>query len=162
MGIENLRLNPLTIGFLYEKDLVLISKKGLHEKTTEKQYLGLNRQKISIIVAEKDSVFIKENDLEILVRMLNACKMTLEDVAIVNTMHQPINWNNIKNITQPAKLLFFGVGSSEFGMPIRFPEYHIQQYDGLQCLISDSLENISRNQLLKSKLWICLQNLFLS
>jgi hypothetical protein len=49
-------------------------------------------------------------------------------------------------------------------LPMNFPAFKIQDYDGCTYLCSSSLEELVRpgdeSKLLKSKLWVCLKTIF--
>jgi hypothetical protein len=161
MSIKNLRLNPLSIGFLYTKTLVSLEKKQSKKELTDKNFLGNNEKGIVIVVKYTDAVHITDADLDILTKMLVACKLTLNDVALINSHHYTIDWSNLKATLPTQKLILFGITPIEFGMPVLFPDFQLQQYDQTVCLHSPSITAIAQDQLLKSKLWICLQKFFL-
>ncbi len=160
MSIDNLRLNPLSILHLYEKNIVLTNLSKEVTKKVDKLYLGNNSKNITILVYYENATFISDDDLSFLTNILNACKLSLDNVAIINTRENYINWTNIIETTNPKQLLFFGVKPTDFGMPILFSEYHIQNYNNISCLLSDSINKLILDKNLKTSLWTCLKTLF--
>jgi hypothetical protein len=160
MSIDNLRLNPLSIVHLFEKNLVVTTSSNTITKKIEKQFLGNNSKNITIIVNYENATFISDEDLGFLTNILNACTLSMDNIAIINTKNSNINWSNVVDITNPNQLLFFGVSPTDFGMPILFSEYHIQNYNNVNCLLADNISKINMDKNLKTSLWTCLKKLF--
>ncbi|MBN8851338.1 MAG: hypothetical protein BGO55_09455 [Sphingobacteriales bacterium 50-39] len=128
------------------------------------KFLGNNRRKISIIVNAPDTPFLPDDQLSVLTRMLEACRMNIGDVAIVNHAAAPVAINTLKHQLQPGFVLLFGPTPRDIGLPMDFPVFKIQPYDQCTYLTAPSLEDMVRpgdeSKLLKSKLWVCLKTLF--
>lgn len=126
--------------------------------------LGNNQRKISIIVNAPDTPFLPDDQLSVLTRMLDACRMNIGDVAIVNHAAAPVVINTLKKQLQPAFVLLFGPTPRDIGLPMDFPVFKIQPYDQCTYLTAPSLEDMvgsgDDSKLLKSKLWVCLKSLF--
>ncbi len=96
--------------------------------------------------------------------MLEACRMNMGDVAIVNHAAAPIAIGQLKQQLQPAFVLLFGPTPPDIGLPMDFPLFKIQAYD--QCtyltapLLADMVVPGEESKLLKTKLWACLKTLF--
>jgi len=128
------------------------------------KFLGSNKRKISIIVHAPDAPFLPDDQLSVLTRMLEACRMNMGDVAIINHATAPVSIGALKQQLQPAFVLLFGPGPQAIGLPMDFPVFKIQPYDQCTYLTAPSLEELARpgdeSKLLKSKLWVCLKTLF--
>src|SRR5882757_5751477 len=128
------------------------------------KFLGNNRRKISIIVRSPGIAFLPDDQLNVLTRMLEACRMNMGDVAIVNHAASPVVIGLLKQQLQPAFLLLFGPAPPDIGLPMNFPVFKIQAYDQCTYLTAPSLEELvhpgDEGKLLKSKLWVCLKTLF--
>jgi hypothetical protein len=126
--------------------------------------LGNNRRHITILIHAPDSPFLPDNQLAFLTKILEACRLTLADVAIVNNAVAPITITELKQQLQPKIILLFGPEPSALRLPINFPAFRPQDYDGCTYLSSPGLDQLVSNteegKLLKSKLWICLQTIF--
>ncbi len=158
---------------LYKDNLVLIEgehdtrKKNLaHQplQMAEKQwFLGDNKQNMTIIINDPDSVFIAEDHLSVLSRILAACKLTIADVAIINTANSNKPMTEIKEILAPRYCLFFGVNPSLL-LPFMFPQYKLQKYSECTYLWADGLDVLMPDdqnaKTLKRQLWDCLKEMF--
>ena len=96
--------------------------------------------------------------------MLEACRMNMGDVAIVNHAAAPIRIATLKSQLQPAFMLLFGTGPVDIGLPMDFPLFKLQQYDQCVYLTAPSLGDMlvpgDESKMLKSKLWISLKTMF--
>jgi len=132
--------------------------------STGYKFLGNNSGKISIIVNAPDAPFLPDDQLSVLTRMLDACRMNIGDVAIVNHAAAPVVINTLKQQLQPAFVLLFGPTPRDIGLPMDFPVFKIQPYDQSTYLTAPSLADMVHpgddSKLLKSKLWVCLKTLF--
>ncbi|HVU55999.1 MAG TPA: hypothetical protein VHD83_13135 [Puia sp.] len=128
------------------------------------KFLGNNSRKISIIVQAPGTPFLPDDQLVVLTRMLDACKMNIGDVAIVNHAATPVVIGDLKQQLQPVFVLLFGPTPQAIGLPMNFPVFKIQPYDQCTYLTAPSLEELARpgdeSKLLKSKLWVCLKTMF--
>ncbi len=128
------------------------------------KYLGKNNKKISILVDSPDSAFLPDDQLNFLSKILEACRMNLGDVAIVNHHTTPIAINTLRQQLQPQHIILFGIEPTAIRLPINFPEFRNQPYDQCTYLSAPPLKELVPNtadaKLLKSKLWVCLKTLF--
>jgi hypothetical protein len=128
------------------------------------KFLGNNNRKISIVVNAPDTPFLPDDQLSVLTRMLEACRMNMGDVAIVNHAVTPIAIGALKQQLQPVFVLLFGPSPRDIGLPMDFPVFKIQPYDHTTYLTAPSLADMAQpgdeSKLLKSKLWVCLKTLF--
>jgi hypothetical protein len=126
--------------------------------------LGNNRQQVVIVVRFPGEVFLPESHLQMLTKMLGACKLNLGDVAIVNEATQGIDINLLKEQLHPKKLLLFGVTPEETGLPLNFPPFKDQEYAGCVYLCAPGLDQLNMDneegKTLKKKLWESLKKLF--
>jgi hypothetical protein len=139
------------------------STKEITEEPNETifQSLGGNQQNILIVVKYNNVKYLPDEDLEFLTSILKACKLSLEDVAIVNTNNNPGEGYKeyLKNWSSKIVLLF-GVGPVSFDLPVNFPEFQVQSLTNTKFLYSPSLNECRTDKLLKSKLWVSLQRIF--
>src|ERR1700730_13742523 len=96
--------------------------------------------------------------------MLQACKLTLGDVAIVNIHPEKYPIANIRKQLPAKKLILLGPSPSQLQLPLNFPQFKLQEYDGCVFLYAPSPvvlnQETKEGKLLKSKLWVSLQKLF--
>jgi hypothetical protein len=126
--------------------------------------LGNNRRKISIVVNAPGTPFLPDDQLNVLTRMLEACRMNIGDVAIVNHAASAVSIGILKQQLQPVFVLLFGPTPRDIGLPMEFPVFKIQPYDNCTYLTAPALADMvqpgDESKLLKSKLWVCLKDLF--
>ncbi|HEU0063637.1 MAG TPA: hypothetical protein VFQ58_01355, partial [Flavisolibacter sp.] len=105
--------------------------------------------------------FLSDNDLQFLTNILNACKLSLADVAIINLQNTgDILFENILKKLKSSSVLLFNVTPSEINLPINFPQFQVQQYNNHTYLYSPSFSELEQDKKLKSALWQALKNLF--
>lgn len=173
MNDDKMQLPGFLIADLYKNSLVILddapktvittAKQG---KTTENRqwYLGSNLQKITILVNEKDAVYLGDESLQFLSAILGACKLNLGDVAIVNHLNDPLVYPELKEKLSPSFLILFGVEAKDIKLSFTIPYYQVQKHDNSQILLAPALEKMLGNtqeaKLEKSKLWLCLKKMF--
>lgn len=127
--------------------------------------LGNNKKQITVVVNYPQDVFVPEGDLQFLTKMLDACKLNMADVAIVNHATAAVNIEKVKAQLQPKFLLLFGVEPDEIHLPINFPSFKEQPYAGTTYLFTPALSQLNGDtdvaKGLKKKLWECLKRMFL-
>lgn len=134
------------------------------EPGTIYKFLGKNLQHVLVVVRAPGEPFLPEDELQLLTKMLGACKLNLGDVAIVNDAAARLRMNDLKAQLQPVKALLFGVEPSETGLPLSFPLFKEQEYAGCTYLYCPSLTELNQptdsGRQLKQQLWGCLKKLF--
>jgi DNA polymerase III psi subunit len=164
MNFESFKLPPLLIRDLYKNCLVdargiesADKKPGIDDYT-----LGENLKNILIVLNAPETAMISEENLNFLTGILKACKLSMKDVAVFNLASlKHTKYTNLLEKFNPGTVLLFGVTPQEIDLPINFPEYKILNYRDVQFLTSPSLDLLQNDKALKSKLWACLQQLFL-
>ena len=158
---------------LYSSSLVLIEDVLLSKKIPKADktdsvpknwFLGNNNKKITILVNEPDMVFINEESLAFLTKILSACKLNMADVAVVNVSQNEININKVNKELTPRICLLFSVQPDSIELPFNVPDYQIQNYGGCIFMMAPAISayNGESNQakLAKTKLWVSLKNIF--
>ncbi len=132
---------------------------------TEKQwYLGNNGKQITIIIKESGVAYINDKHLQFLSSILNACKLNLGDIALVNYSNYPFNYTEFKQKLQSKFFLVFDLEPKELRLPFTIPNYQVQSHDNCKFLFASSLTKMDSDtqdaKLEKSKLWMSLKNMF--
>lgn len=130
----------------------------------KKWFFGDNKKNISILVKDNSAVYINDEWLTTLTKLLQACNLTIADVSIINAI-QPVSYQKIKEELQPQQILLFDVTANELSLPITFPDYQLQKYDGCIFMSAPSItlsadkttESIKAE---KRKLWEKLKQVF--
>jgi len=169
MSLNRLPLPNSIIVDLFRHSLV---RAGLDEGVAEAdnanfrpyRFLGGNLKKTVLIISSPDSFSIPEKYLSFLVKILEACKMTLADVAILNHASRSVDINELKDELQPKNIILFGIEPKQINLPFNSPAFKIQDYDECTFLYAPSMEELNQDtedgKLLKSKLWVCLRKMF--
>ena len=134
-------------------------------ENAEKQwYLGNNGKKITVLIKEADVAFINDLHLQFLSNILNACKLNLGDIALVNHLNTPFVYNELKQKVQPKFIIAFDLQTKEIQLPFTIPNYQVQVHDNCKFLFAASLKTMEGDsqeaKLEKSKLWASLKNMF--
>ncbi len=123
--------------------------------------LGNNLKNILIIVDYPASAHLPDEELSFLTNMLSACKLSLDDVAVIN-----LN-NYTEKVYKPLVahfnaqiVMLFGVAPRTLSMPLEFPLYQVQSFAGTTYLYAQAMEERHTDSLLKSRLWVSLRTLF--
>jgi hypothetical protein len=164
MGLDNIFLSKQMTCSLYKS--VLVDAKRISDSAASSHYkfLGGNQKRITFIVRSPQAVFVAEKHLSFIIKMLEACKMNIGDIALLNQFSEAVNIQALKQQLQPRMLILFGVESADIQLPFNFPQFKLQVFDGCTYLCVPSLNEfdseLPESKLLKSKLWVCLQKLF--
>ena len=180
MSLNDIKLSPIVIAGLYPSSLV---ESGANTDQTETarpvsntntgpldlpeeitsawKWLGNNRKNILVIVRSADAVHLPDKELDFLTMMLTACKLGLDDVAILNLNNHPgASYKELIAYFKSKIVWLFAVDPASFGLPMNFPHFQLQAFAGNTFLFSPSLEELENDKVLKSKLWVCFKRLF--
>ncbi|NML23043.1 hypothetical protein HHL16_19350 [Pseudoflavitalea sp. G-6-1-2] len=128
------------------------------------RFLGKNAQHVSIVVFSPTEPFLPDDQLALLTKMLDACRLNLGDVAIINHATQPVHFSRLAEQLQPKRVILFGIQPELTGLPLSFPPFKEQEYAGCTYLLATSLADMNQpteeGKLLKGKLWGCLKKMF--
>lgn len=182
MSLNNIQLNSAQLAQLYRTSLVEQTaseqRKTLVEKTTsqgidealdqvtvslknEWKFLGENKKNVLLVVRYPDATYLPDNQLNFLVSILGACKLSLADIAILNLANSPIDtYNGVFDHFKSRVTVLFGITAEQFGMPVSFPEFQVQAFNNCTFLHGPTLEMLESDKVLKSKLWVCLRRMF--
>lgn len=153
----------------------LVEENGQIEKTSATQagpkkekigamewpVLGQMKKNILIIVRYPNAVYMPDDQLNFLVSVLGACKLSLGDVAIVNISNAPSPfYKPVLQKFRSTTTILFGLTPQEFEMPVDFPEFQVQNVNSCIFLHAPTLETLEADKILKSKLWVCLKKIF--
>lgn len=173
MSLSDISLPGAVIADLYKDKLVQAGPKEETAPVADNKtaaasnnykFLGNNRQQVTIVVDYAEEAFISDRDLQFLTKMLEACKLNLGDVAIVNHAKKAVDMGLLRQQLNPAYVLLFGVEPVITKLPLNFPQFKEQAFAGASYLYTPALDALNQDseegRLLKSKLWVCLKKLF--
>jgi len=170
MNLKAIKLPESVITSLYTSNLIegvitndtkaQTQAKELHTRN-EFKFLGNNEKKVLVIVNNPGVDYLPEDEMQFLTNMLNACKLSINDIAIVNVSGS--NHSSYKEITQLLETriaLLINTEAATIGLPLDFPHFQVQPFSNMTFLSFPSLSDIKNDQLQKSKLWVCLRRIF--
>ena len=165
MSLNTIEFSRRNIADLYKNNLVEFSGDNppalLPVDPVQWKYLGENKKNVLIVINDADAVHIADKQLSFLINLLNACKLSLGDIAVLNFYpYSAKDFNNIISYFKAKSVFLFGVEPAEFGMPVLFPHFQVQSYKESTYLFSPSLRETEPDKILKSKLWVCLKKIF--
>ena len=128
------------------------------------KFLGDHLKKIMVIVNDANAVHLNEIDLGLLSSILNACKLTLADIALVNIAAQPISMHEILTTLPSHLVLVFDLSAVQLKIKLPTTLYKPIVLGETQILFSNSLHSMQgvdqTAKQEKSKLWNALKLLF--
>jgi hypothetical protein len=129
-----------------------------------KLYLGDYKKKIVIITSDNNNMYVSDESLEFLSGILNACKLNLADIALINFNNTVVNFLQLKKEMQPEFLLLFGVTALQIELPFTLPDYQVQDYSNCKIVTAPLLTELNKQtqqaKTEKIKLWKSLQKMF--
>ena len=163
MSLDNIQLPGFIIQDLFQTTLVDLNNEKRIEIQTNKELniFGGNKQHIILLVNDPEAAFITDKQLTFLSGILNACKLTLEDVGVLNINSYPgISYKKVADIFTPRIVMMFGILPDAIQLPFVMPEFQRQSYNNQIYLAVPSLNELENNRELKRKLWMVLQQIF--
>ena len=176
MNLNEIELNGPLIANLYSNSLILpesaiqqaIKKKEAVQIAIEpvtasntNKSLGGNKRQVLIVTNYNEAVHLPDENLQFLIGILTACKLSLADVAIINhNNYSGQGYEEITKIFNSKKVLLFGITPADFRLPMNFPEFQLQAFNQITYLCSPALAFVETDTTLKKLLWARLQQLF--
>ena len=164
MSLDNIQLSYQTCTILFSRNLIgdpASDPKLNSPKKTGIESLGKNQSHILFIINDPNHKFLPEEEMELLTKLVTACKLSMEDIALVNFSFNKFNYQQFNDQFQPKKILIFGVKNAELELPFDIPYFQVQLFHQQYYLTAPSLTNFVNNTSLKKELWSSLQKLFL-
>lgn len=151
-------LPPSVIAALYRN--VLIAPNEPAVTLDNKEEPPLSATKLLSVVLTKDPVLSAER-LQFLSSIMNACKLMAGEYQVLPVQdHDTTSYLNLKARFEAPIVLLFGITPAALELPIHFPHFQLQSFQGTQYLAIPPLEAIEMDKSLKMQLWQCLKPLF--
>ena len=126
--------------------------------------LGEHLKKITVIVHDPNSVHLNEMDFILLTSILNACRLTIADVALINLGKQPVGLHQILQEYPSTLLLSFAVDATQLKVKLPNTLYKLTQLGETHILFSNALSTMQGTGIEakqeKAKLWTVLKKIF--
>lgn len=160
MSLKEVSLDPFLIAGIYRQPLI-----QRHETPADNASemdivipsLGNNKQQWLLLIHNPEGAYLKEEIFSMLLKLLNACKFTLDDIALVNMAHlKEIDFSILKQKFSPVKVILFGNILNEI-----VKGHHKNkawEEDGIYFLHTDTLKDMHKDQQLKVPFWNALKD----
>ena len=175
MGINDFSLTDELIAALYPESLVTEKTTGPGKKNPVKAgipaipvapypYLGQNSRSVCFLVHYPDNEFIPGDQLVFLLKILSACKCSLDDIALVNTAKTQVKMDELKRQLHPGVIFLWGLIPDLSDITKGLPDMSLSLVDGITIIPVTHAEQMSRENAeaveLKRQLWVSLKKLF--
>jgi LytS/YehU family sensor histidine kinase len=164
MSLDNIQLPAIVLQDLFKNSLIDLNDGKASVQVAEVTafaYLGKNEKRVTIIVNDTNTIYLPDEELNFLMGILSACKLSMADVALVNISKTlTINYTEIEEQLHAEKILLFGVTPSQLQLPLQFPNYQIQKYNNQVYVAAPALKVLQGDKEEKTKLWNCLKQVF--
>lgn len=164
MSLDNIQLPDQTCAILYSRNLIEDQASRNIEISQENikiNYLGENKKHVLFLVNDPSCKFLPDEEMDLLTKLVSACRLSMNDIALVNFNSDRYNYQRFNSEFQPNKILLFGIQNSDLGLPFDIPHFQVQNFQQQLYLTAPSLKEFLNNTALKKELWISLQKLFL-
>jgi len=165
MSLDNIQLNAALIESLYSKSLYDLktsqSPVPADSSKSEINFLGSNAKKIIMLVSSEEAIYLPDEELNFLLGILTACRLSMADIALINVLKNPkLIYTDLVEQLKAEKVFLFGLNNEILELPLTFPQYQIQKYSNQVYLSAASLPDLQKDKAEKLKLWNCLKTIF--
>jgi hypothetical protein len=128
------------------------------------KYLGDHSKEIVVVVNDPASVYLNEPDFILLTSILNACRLTIADIALINLGNQNATLHQILNKLPSKLVIAFEVDSKALKIKLPTNFYKLTPLGESNLLFSKSLASMqgmdANAKQEKAKLWAVLKQIF--
>ena len=149
------------------RDLPVANKENVQNDNAiwdKKFWLGDNAKNILLLVDDPNNVYISDQNLDFLGKILAACQFNLSDVALVNLARTPVRIEILEEKITPKYMLFFHCKQSQIGLKDDLKPYQPDRKNGCTYLMTSSLSKMNDGTLEskqeKQRFWISLKQIF--
>ncbi|WP_423737558.1 hypothetical protein [Chitinophaga caseinilytica] len=163
MSLERLQLDPFLLAQMYHQPIIpeeIIVVPAEAKVLPEIKYLGENQKNILLLIQNESEAYLSEETFNLLANILNACKLGMQDVALVNAANYPgLRLQDYLQQIPARQVIYFAIDPAKLGLPPAQP-YQTGSFTGIPVLYSDDLQLIATDKALKGRLWMGLKQLF--
>jgi len=145
MGFETIQLTGQQLEELYSSHLVIsgstdTAKPERKSKPANAGITGKNKKLFVWVVNEPEYPFLSDADFQFLSDVITACKMNMDDIALVNIAQNGMGFNEVIDRFQPE-------------------DYTLLQQQDYQLYVTESPGIVRNDKVRKSKLWLALKQM---
>lgn len=116
---------------------------------------------VLVLVGYEGTEAIPGADLELLMKILKACRLGMDDVLVANVHGlDPEGRRSLIEGRRASSLLLFGMGPAEVGLPMDFPAMKVQRHGQARYLHAPALPALQKDDGGKRVLWGALKQMF--
>ncbi|MBX9784790.1 MAG: hypothetical protein K2X48_15990 [Chitinophagaceae bacterium] len=167
MALNDIQFSGQQLSELFTDQLTILSinaaKASVAENTIQKpgkkpvSFKGKNRKGMLWVVHQPDQAFLSDNDFEFLSQIITACKMNMDDIALVNIAAEKTPITEIVNELSPKTIILCGIEYQQ--LPFKLDEYIITPNNNCDYFLCDELSDLRNDKAKKTKLWLALKAL---
>lgn len=162
MGLETIQLTGQQLEELYSSHLVITGNPdtaghGEKARPAHTGITGKNKKQFVWVVNEPDYPFLSDADFQFISDVINACKMNMDDIALVNIAQNGMGFKEVIDQLKPAFLIL--LFPAQDWITVQANEYILQQQQGYQLYITEAPGIVRNDKVRKSKLWLALKQM---
>lgn len=162
MSFDQVQLDPYFLARIYTQPIIPGKKAPVAATPAvvpDVKFLGENQKNIALFIKNEGGAYLNEELFNLLTNILNACKLGMQDIALINIAHYPaIDFTSWQSAVKMKQAVLFGIPPASMGLE-DFPVYQVISANGCQLLHSDDLYPISQDKVMKGRLWQGLKQL---
>jgi hypothetical protein len=128
------------------------------------KFLGEHQKKILVLVQDTNAVHLNERDFDLLTSILNACKLTIADIALINLANKNFSLHQILTQVPSEFVLVFDINATQLKIKLPSKLYTPILLGETQLLFSNNLTQMQGmdqdSKIEKTKLWSVLKIIF--
>lgn len=162
MGFETIQLTGQQLEELYSSHLVIsgstdIAKSERKSKPANAGITGKNKKLFVWVVNEPEYPFLSDADFQFLSDVITACKMNMDDIALVNIAQNGMGFNEVIDRFQPKYLIISFLDQN--WITLQAEDYTLLQQQDYQLYVTESPGIVRNDKVRKSKLWLALKQM---
>ncbi|SFW56473.1 hypothetical protein SAMN05661012_02573 [Chitinophaga sancti] len=162
MSFDQVQLDPYFLARIYTQPIIPGKKAPVATTPAvvpDVKFLGENQKNIALFIQNEGEAYLNEELFNLLTNILNACKLGMQDIALINVAHYPaMSFTSWQSAIKMKQAVLFGISPATMGLE-DFPLYQVISAKGCQLLNSDDLYPISQDKMMKGRLWQGLKQL---
>ena len=166
MSLEHIQIDPYFLARIFNQPIIPGEKPAVVKPVAAPaaplqkiKYLGENQKNIALLIQNENEVFLNEELFNLLTNILNACKLGMQDVALINLHAYPgATFDALQQAVPMKQVVFFGIDPETIGLQGIAP-YQVNQAGSSSVLYSSELSVIAQDKVMKGRLWNGLKQL---
>ncbi|WP_123848653.1 hypothetical protein [Chitinophaga lutea] len=163
MSLEQLQLDPYLLAQMYDQPIIPEVRQAAPaapKALPKLKYLGENQKNILLLIQNESEAYLNEELFNLLANILNACKLGMQEVALLNVAGYPgLTLQDYHTALGFRQCIVFDIPPAQLGLAEMEP-YRLETHFGASVLYSHHLQQIATDKALKGRLWLALKQLF--